>query len=309
MVNRARILGLVAAASAAAVARPTAAQTGAVLKIGSGSVEANAQGFYAQDAGFFKKAGLTTEITILRSGPAIAAAVIGGDLQVGVSNVISLANAKLRGIPISLIAPGALFDARDATEEVVVLRDGPIRSAKDLNGRVVGGQSLGSTAQLAILAWVDKNGGDAASVKYVEVPPSAVVEALEGGRIFAAALQDPELSAAAGRTRVLGRAYEAIAKTYMLTAWFATNEWLAKNAATGRRVADALVEAGQWAMSNPAPASAVFEKYTKVKLAHFGERFARTLDPALLQPIFDSATRYKLLNGALNSADFIWSGR
>lgn len=192
---------------------------------------------------------------------------------------------------------------------MVVLRDGPIRSAKDLNGRVVGGQSIGSTAQLAILAWIDKNGGDASTVKYVEVPPSATVEALEVGRIFAAAIQDPQLSAAGNRVRILGRAYESIAKTYMLTAWFATNDWATKNPATARRVADALIGGGEWAMANPAAAGAVFEKYTKVHLAHFGEEFGRALDPALLQPIFDSATKYKLLPGPLAASDFIWSGR
>ncbi len=96
------------------------------MKLACGNLEANAQGYYAQDAGFFQKAGLDVEITILRSGPAVAAAIVGGDAQVGVSNVISLASAKLRGIPLSIIAPGGIFDYKDATEEVVVLRDGPI---------------------------------------------------------------------------------------------------------------------------------------------------------------------------------------
>ena len=304
-----RAAALAALGALAAVPTAASAQTAATVKVGSGSVEANAQGFYAMDAGFFKKSGVDVDLTILRSGPAIAAAVIGGDLNVGVSNVISLASAKLRGIPLTLIAPGAMFDAKDATEEMVVLRDGPIRSAKDLNGRVVGGQSIGSTAQLAILAWIDKNGGDASTVKYTEIPPSATVEALEAGRIFAAAIQDPELSAAGNRVRILGRAYESIAKTYMLTAWFATTDWVAKNPAVARRVADALVGAGQWAMANPAAAAAVFEKYTKVHLSHFGEEFGRTLDPALLQPIFDSSTKYKLLPAPLAASEFIWTGR
>jgi NitT/TauT family transport system substrate-binding protein len=307
MVTRAAALAALTALASA----PTAAfaQTAPSVKVGSGSVEANAQGFYAVEAGLFKKAGVDVDLTILKSGPAIAAAVIGGDLNVGVSNVISLASAKLRGIPLTLIAPGAIFDAKDATEQMVVLRDGPIRAAKDLNGRVVGGQSIGSTAQLALLAWIDKNGGDAASVKYVEIPPSATVEALEAGRIFAAAIQDPQLSAAGNRVRILGRAYESIAKTYMLTAWFATSDWVAKNPAVARRTADGLIAAGEWAMANPAAATAVFEKYTKVRLAHFGEVFGHVLDPALLQPIFDSATKYKLLPGTLAANDFIWPGR
>ena len=306
MVTRAAALAALGALAAAPA--PGFAQTAATVKIGSGSVEANAQGFYALDAGFFKKGGVDVDLTILHSGPAIAAAVIGGDLNVGVSNVISLASAKLRGIPLTLIAPGAIFDAKDATEQMVVLRDGPIRSAKDLNGRVVGGQSIGSTAQLAILAWIDKNGGDASSVKYVEVPPAASLAALQQGRIFAAALQDPELSAAGDNVRTLGRAYEAIAKRYVLAAWFAMDDWLAKNRDLGRRVADALDQAGVWAMANPVPAAAIFEKYTKVHLGRAGEQFAPKLDAAMFQPIFDSATKYKLLTAPLDASAILWNG-
>jgi len=285
------------------------AQSLTTVKFGSGSVEANAQGFYAQDAGFFQKAGIDAQITILRSGPAIAAAVVGGDLQVGVSNVISLASARIRGIPLSIIAPGGIFDAKDATEEVVVLRDGPIHSAKDLNGRIVGGQSIGSTAHLALLAWIDKNGGDASSVKYTEVPPSASLEALQQGRIFAVALQDPQLSAAAPYTRKLGRAYEAVAKTYVLAAWFALDAWLGKNVAVARHVADALDQAGQWAMANRVEAATIFEKYTKVHLGRAGEQFAPALDAAMFQPVFDSATKYKILPGPLGASDILWTGK
>lgn len=110
--RRRRALAALAASTAAA---PVAGYAQALPgRIGSGSVEANAQGFYAEDGGFFRNAGVDAEITVLKSGPAIAAAVVGGDL--------------------------------------VVLRDGPIHSAKDLEGRGVGGQSIGTTAQLAILS-------------------------------------------------------------------------------------------------------------------------------------------------------------
>jgi NitT/TauT family transport system substrate-binding protein len=301
---------VLAALGAAAVAHGRAsAQTASPVKLASGTVEANAQGFYAQDAGFFRKAGVDVQITVLRSGPTIAAAVIGGDQQVGVSNVISLASARLRGIPMSIIAPGGIFDAKDATEEVVVLKDGPIHTAQDLNGKVVGGQSIGSTAHLALLAWIDKNGGDASSVKYIEVPPSASLEALQQNRIYAVALQDPQLSAAAPYTRKLGRAYEAVAKTYVLAAWFAMDAWLKQNAATARRIADALEQAGQWAMSNPVEAAAIFEKYTKVHLAKAGEQFTPVNDPAMYQPIFDSAAKYKILPSKLNANDILWNGK
>lgn len=304
--SRARALG--AFAACVAVPRAVRAQT-APIRIGMPPVEATAEAFYAQDTGLFAKAGVAVEIVVLRSGPAVAAAVAGGDLQIGASNVLSLANSKARNLPFTLIAPGALYTPTNQTEQVVVLANGPIRSAKDLDGKIVGGQSIGSTAHLAILAWIDQNGGDASTVKYVEVPPASVVEALEAGRIFASAIQDPELSNAGTRVRRLGRAYDAIAKVYMLTAWFAENGWLAKNGPAARKAADALVAAGQWAAANRTAAAAIFEKYTKIHLDRSGEEYAQTLDPALLQPVFDSGIKYKIVTAPVSAASFIWTGK
>ncbi len=156
------------------------------------------------------------------------------------------------------------------------------------------------------MAWIDKNGGDASSVKYAEIPPSASLEALQQGRIFAAAFQDPQLSAAAPYVRKLGRAYEAVAKTYVLAAWFAMTDWLTKNPSVGHRLAEALNAAGQWAMAHPVEAAVIFEKYTKVHLGRAGEQFAPALDPAMFQPVFDSSTKYKLLPGPLNANDILW---
>ena len=95
----------------------------------------------------------------------------------------------------------------------------------------------------------------------------------------------------------------------MLSAWFTTTDFASKNATTIAKVSEALTASGQWAMANPGPAAAIFEKYTKVHLAHFGETFAKSLDPALLQPIFDSAARYKVISGPLNAKDVIWAAR
>lgn len=61
-------------------------------------------------------------------------------------------------------------------------------------------------------------------------------------------------------------------------------------------------------MAHPAPATDIFEKYTKVRLAHFGETFARTLDPTLLQPVFDAAAKYRVIAGPLDARQIIWSG-
>ncbi len=281
------------------------------LRVGTGTVEANAQAFYAADMGFFKKNGLDVEIVKLRSGTTTMAAIVAGDLQCGVANVMSLGAAHLRNVPLVLIAPGAFYDTNAATTEMVIAPNSTIKSAKDLNGQTVGGISVGGLDQLALDAYIDKNGGDWTTAKFVEVPPSAMATTLGEGRIAAAAMNDPELSQAlaAGQVKMLAKGYDAIAKVFMQTAWFSTQDWLDKNKDVAKRFNDAIVAGGVWGMSNSEQAVAILAKYTNSTEAKAKMRFATKLDPALIQPVYDAAAKYKLLGSQINAADFCWDGK
>jgi NitT/TauT family transport system substrate-binding protein len=303
--SRASWLTGIAAATLPVAAR---AQSDAVLKVGIGMIDTHAQGYYAMELGLFKKAGLTVDLHQLQFGAIIAAAVAGGDLQIGSSNLLSLASGHQRGIPFVVIAPGAAYDSAVPTEMLVTARDSPIRSVKDLNGKVVGGISVGGLEQVAVSAFVDKNGGDSTTLKFLQVPPSALVAALQQGRISAADLPEPELSAERDNIRVLGNTFEGIAPAFLESGWFTTLDWLAKNKDVARRYAGAVVAAGQWAMANPEAAAAIVQKYVGVKSDRVRTRYGVKLDPAAAQIVLDTAAKYKLL-GAVRATDLMWSGR
>jgi NitT/TauT family transport system substrate-binding protein len=314
MQSRATLIRTGAAAVAGLALAPlrVAAQTAPVkLRVGTGTVEANAQIFYAADMGFFKKNGLDVEVVKLRSGTTTMAAIIAGDLQCGVANVLSLGAAHQRNVPLVMFAPGAYYDGNVPTTLMVVAPDSTAKLAKDLNGKTVGVISVGGLDQLALDAYVDKNGGDLSSVKCIEVPPSAMAETLTQGRIAAAVMNDPELSQAleAKQVKVLANGYDGIAKLFMQTAWFSTQAWLGQNKDVAKRFSDAIVAGGAWGMSNPDAASLILAKWTGSKEAKPKIRFASKLDPAQIQPVYDSGFRYKLLTAQVTAADFSWNGK
>lgn len=277
--------------------------------MGAGPVEANAQIYYAQEMGYFKKNGLSVDIRILRAGSTTAAAVIGGDLQGGIANVVTLGQARLRNVPFVIFAPGAFYDSNLPTSVAVVAPNSTIKSGKDLNNTQVGGLSVGGLDQVALWAYIDQTGGDVSTVKFVEITDSAMAEALIQGRIAAASMGEPNLSAAGNRVKLLAKAWDHIAKLFMQTAWFTTSEWLTRNKDTAKRFSEALVEGGNWAMANPDKAPVVLEKFTSFRMPRGKMRFGEKLDPSILQPVYDSATRYKFYPATLNAADFIWNGR
>jgi ABC-type amino acid transport substrate-binding protein len=72
-----------------------------------------------------------------------------------------------------------------------VAKNSPIRSAKDLNGKIIAVPGLGTNAEYAVHEWLDLNGADTASVKFIELAYAAMPAALEAGRIDAAHVAEP----------------------------------------------------------------------------------------------------------------------
>ncbi len=285
----------------------TARAANGALVVGTAGKETDAEVYYAQDMGFFKKAGLTVEIQTLANGAAVASAVASGALQIGDSNTLSLATARQKGLPFAIFAPGALYSSTAPTTALAVAASGPIHTAKDLTGKILAGVSLGGLDQLSLEAWLDKNGGDSAAVKYVELPPAQMAAALERGTIAAASLPDPALDAAVtnGTVRIVGNNYDSIAKTFMITGWFATADWLAKNPVVAKKFGAVMAETAAWANANHDRAAEILLKYTKVDTRKSHVRFARTLDAAIVQPVLDAGAQYKMLDKSVTLNDLI----
>jgi NitT/TauT family transport system substrate-binding protein len=270
------------------------------IVVGTAGKETDAQVYYAQDTGIFKKHGLTVDIQTLANGAAVASAVASGALQIGNSNVLSVAVARQKGLPFVIFAPGALYTSTIPTTALAVAPNGPIRSAKDLNGQILAGVSLGGLDQLSLESWLDKNGGDSKSAKYVELPPAQMVAALQRGTIAAASLPDPALNSAVndGSVRIIGNNYDSVAPSFLITAWFATSDWIAKNPDLAKRFSDAMAETADWANTNHDKAAEILLKYTKIDSRTSHVRFAHTLSTATIQPVLDAGARYNLIGKA-----------
>ena len=109
--------------------------------------------FYAKELGFFKKNGLDVTITTMSSGPAIAAAVAGGSLDIGVANVATVAQARLRGLPLRYIAPSSIAAPDTMTDVVMVAADSTIKTGADLNNTIVAINGLKDLQQITASAW------------------------------------------------------------------------------------------------------------------------------------------------------------
>ena len=161
--SRAFFLAAVPAAGVAA-SLPAWAQS-ATLKVGATANDTYAQAYYAQDMGFFTKAGLNVEIQTFTNGAAVSQAVAAGALDIGISNPVQLGNAVSRGIPFVYVAGGGLYNTAAPTTVLCVAKDAPIKTAKDFAGQTIAVSALKDVTDLARSEYLEKNGVDPASVK------------------------------------------------------------------------------------------------------------------------------------------------
>jgi NitT/TauT family transport system substrate-binding protein len=217
----------------------------------------------------------------------------------------------LKGIDVVLVAPGTMNDQnlRPLNSGLVVAVNSPLATAKDFNGKTIAVNTLHSVDQIAMSAWVDKNGGDSRTVRFLEVPNLTMVDATAAGRVDGGIVADPGYTTGltSGKVRSFAQVNSAIAKRFMITAWFASRSWADANPNLVHSFAAALNEASNWAVKNPDAAAVVLRKYLRLTTMTAHERHARTMDPAMLQPLIDAAAKYKVLSQPLNVQDIIWS--
>jgi NitT/TauT family transport system substrate-binding protein len=299
-IDRRSVLAMLAA-SAAGVLLPggASAQTaaGPHYRVGVGAADAYAEPFFAKDKGFFTKAQLDVELVLSGSGGNNATLVAGNALEVGVSNTANLAVAIAHGAPFTIIAGGGLYTAKTPTTAVVVAKESPVKSAKDLVGKTVAVTALKDLTEVGVRAWLDRNGVDRTKVQFVEVPPRSMMPGLESKRLDAAFIFEPFTgSMMAQGARVIGTPFDAIASRWMPTAWFAVDTWSKDHRALAQRFGEVLTGLYPYAnthYSELIPMISGFSKLSPETLRTMTPVFAApSFDAATMQPVIDAAVKY-----------------
>jgi ABC-type nitrate/sulfonate/bicarbonate transport system substrate-binding protein len=115
--------------------------------------------------------------------------------------------------------------------------------------------------------------------------------------------------AVANDAKIFAKPYDAIAKQFLISDWFTTRDWLTKNGDAAKRFVGAIYDAARWANTHHDESAAILAKYTKVDVERIRRMnrctYATNLQPALVQPVLDTAFKYKALETATNAATLI----
>lgn len=267
--------------------------------------------YYGMESGLFRRYGVDVQVQQMQSGAAALASVIGGSVQVAFTSIPAVLQGYVRGVPFKIVAPGEYYRSEAAAAALVVRSDSPIRSGRDLNGKTVAVQSIKDVNWAATMSWIDQHGGDSRTVKVVELPYSAVVPAIDEGRIDTGLLTSPflEQGIASGKVRILGKNLDAIAKHFQMAVYVSSDSYIAANADAIGRFVRAMHDAILYTNAHPAETVDIVAAYSGVPpavVAHsVREVDPEYIDPKLIQPVIDVALRYRLIDRPISADDLI----
>jgi NitT/TauT family transport system substrate-binding protein len=223
--------------------------------------------YLGKEKGFFSKRNIDLTLTTAQGGAAILPAVLSGQYQFGFSNTISLLLAKSQNAPVKVVSNGNNSTGVDGKDfaGLFVKADSPIRSPKDLVGKTVAANTLKNIVETSVRASVRKDGGDAAAVKFTELPFPEQVGALQAGRVDAIFVVEPfQQAAVAAKARKIASSYVDAAPNLTVAMYFTSQQLISSNADLVTRFTEAMKESLAYADGHPDEVRAALGTYTQI---------------------------------------------
>lgn len=208
------------------------AEDGQVIRVGETDGVPAAFLRFGEREGIFADHGIDIEIDASAGGAAAIPALIGGNLDIAGSNVVSGMLAAYQGLPIKIIAPGT-FATENVTEDfsaVLVPEGSDLTSAQGLAGKSIAVNTLENIGDITIEAALQEQGVDTSNIQFVEIGFPQMLPALDSGRVDAAWVIEPfvAMGIAQGAQPVLSPYVES-REGLQVGSFLATEEFIAEN--------------------------------------------------------------------------------
>lgn len=268
------------------------------VTIGALSISETAPLWAADEAGVFAEHGLDVTIQPIQGGAQAMPALLNGEVDLTVGQPFGVLRAHEQGLPVAIIAGYAeSYPDGDDINAVVAGAGSDLTRPADLAGAKVAVNSLGAAGDLTIRAAVEQDGGDPASIEFVEVAFPDAAAQLDAGNIDAAWIPEPFVSmiTAAGGTSVLYPYQETIPGLPTLVVQ-ATTQTVEQDPELVDATRAALTDAFVWAGENDDAVRQALvdnlslpeEAAANLPLPHF----TTDLDQDVIQALADLAVEY-----------------
>jgi NitT/TauT family transport system substrate-binding protein len=223
--------------------------------------------YLGQEQGFFEEQGIELEISTGQGGAAIVPGVASGSIDIGFGNNFSLVVAASAGLPLRVIA-SAVDSTRDPERDpfTIVTADPAITRPADLAGKRVATNTVNAIGDSVVSASVRADGGDPATIDFVELPFPDMAAALQAGDVDAAWLVEPFVTLAEQQgVRVLTTPLNDFTDVQIeISTYFTSAQFASENADVVERFTTAMEQSLTYAQENPDAVRAVLPTYLDI---------------------------------------------
>ncbi|MBF8190437.1 ABC transporter substrate-binding protein [Nonomuraea sp. K274] len=276
------------------------------LLVGVVPVPSSAPLFIAERRGFFKAEGLTVKTEIIQAPQAVMPKILNGSMDAFLTSYVSLMAINDSGAArLKLLQHSQ--EAAPGVAGVVVAKGSPITTAAGLKDRTIAVNVLQALGQTLTNAHLQAAGLKPEDVKYVPVQFADQLAALSSGKVDAAWLVEPFLTAAkkSGATQVIDTT-DGVTAGVPIDGWGVTEDWLAANPKTAAAFHRALAKAQEIAGADRKAIDEVVPAYTQIPAdaaaaMTLGE-FSMEADPAAVRKLADLLHGYGYLKAKVDVA-------
>lgn len=237
------------------------------VKVGLISILDVAPIYLGQQKGFFKKRNINLTLEPAEGGTETVPSVMNGNQQFGFSNVVTLLLAQEKGLPVKAVTNGTNSTGEDGNDfgALMVKKDSPIKTVKDLAGKKVAVNTFKNIVELAVRASAVKAGIDPDSIEFVKLGFPEMPPALADGRADAVFVVEPfqQIILSQGG-RHLASSYVDTAPDLCVAMYFTSKQLIGENPDLVKRFTDAMNESLSYADSHPDEVRQILPTYTKI---------------------------------------------
>lgn len=272
------------------------------------------QFYVAKEKGFFEEEGLKVEGQQAGGGAVSQTLVESGSVDLGWTAIVPFSQAYVKGFEFIFIAPGAFIDRSNRRMcSLVVKKDSPYKSIKDLAGKKIAVNGINSVNHLSVLTIADFYGVDSKGMKFLEVPFPNQPAALKEGAVDGASMNEPYLtiSEEEGVTREIFNGFfpPEVVERYMVAGWFAKKSALEKNKDKIGRFLRAINKATDFINKNPDQLPDIVAKNTRYDASFVKKvtlpKFYTKLGTKEIQPQIDLCAKYGFIQKGFNAKEII----
>jgi NitT/TauT family transport system substrate-binding protein len=149
--------------------------------------------FLAHERGYFREAGIDTEMVLFNTGAEQVAGLSTGQLGLGFAALVAMMNAWARGVGVTAVADAHKIRPGNSPIQFVVRSDlaDAIQTGADLRGRRVSPAGPGSPLNYMTRALLEQGGLTLDDIDVANLAPPDAIEAMANGAIEVAATDEP----------------------------------------------------------------------------------------------------------------------